>query len=328
MNRKLLSNDDLNYLSSLLATSLPLGNCLELLKTKRNEKLVDKIRNELHSGQLAEEIFKSYLPKGIKSYLLPLLRRMSFKDSLALGLMFEKRHLTLKKSFVSKVSYPCLLLVFAIVGLLAFDVFGLDSIISVLEMFNSDLGIYATFRIVYRIAVVMLFSLLVAIFLLVFYFSHKKRQVLAYLFISKHFPDSLIHILFCQEFISLFLICTRKGYKTKDTLELLKGLDNMPIIAFLAFHMDESLMAGNSLKDASIQPYFDTSLARFVKIGAYSLDYEEMLASYVELANKRIDKAVATTSLIVQIMVYAFIGILIAVVYQILFLPMKALTTF
>ena len=67
MNRKLLSNDDLNYLSSLLATSLPLGNCLELLKTKRNEKLVDKIRNELHSGQLAEEIFKSYLPKGIKS---------------------------------------------------------------------------------------------------------------------------------------------------------------------------------------------------------------------------------------------------------------------
>ena len=125
MNRKLLSNDDLNYLSSLLATSLPLGNCLELLKTKRNEKLVDKIRNELHSGQLAEEIFKSYLPKGIKSYLLPLLRRMSFKDSLALGLMFEKRYLALKKSFVSKVSYPCLLLVFAIVGLLAF---GIDSL--------------------------------------------------------------------------------------------------------------------------------------------------------------------------------------------------------
>ena len=326
--RKEISIDDLSYISKLIDTNLSLHQALELLKNKKNAKIFDAIILSLDKGKMIEEVIVDYLPKQIKSYMLPLLKTLSFSSALSLSLQFSEKHSSSENKILGSIAYPCILLFITVTVLYLFDLYGMDTIFGLISSFDADTGLYQSMRTMFRIFINVFYYGILILILVIIFFIQPKRISLLYIFLSKHFPNSLVNIYYCEEFISLLLICVEKGYKTKESLMILKSMQTKPIVAFLAYHLDEGLLEGETLKQATKKNYYDLSLSRFIKIANYTNDLANMLKTYIELARQRINAKIKQYTLTIQLATYSFIGIIVIFIYQVLFVPMQALSAY
>ena len=325
---KQLSIEDLSYIAKLLNNNIPLHQALDLIKNKSNEKIFNAITSSLDQGKMIEEIIKDYLPKQIKSYMIPLLKNMSLVSALNLSLDFYNKHAEDENKITSSIAYPCILLFITVTVLYLFDLYGMDTIFGLISGFNANLEIYKSLRILFRIFInIFYYGLLLGI-LLVIIFIQPKRITLLYIFLSKHFPNSLVNTYYSQEFVSLRLICVQKGYKTKESLQILIKMKSKPIVSFLAFHMDESLLEGQTLKEAAKSNYYDLTLSRFIKIANYTNDFENMLKTYLSLCKEKINITMKKYTTTIQISTYLFIGAIVVFIYEVLFVPMQAISNF
>jgi len=325
LNKKVISIEDLNYLKELNETNLPIRQSFKLLTNSGNEKVFKSIEERLDNGELIENFINEYLPKEISLYMVPLLNKLSFNESLRISLAFYFEEKKSEKTLSKAITYPIVILFVSLTALYLFDMYGLDSIFEMLKSFNTDLSTYQNLRIVFRTLVYVFYFGFLLISILAIYFLSKKRIVLLYLFLSKHKLFSLLHIWSCQKFVSLYLVCDKLGYKTKDCLEILKSMKSKPIISFLAYHMDEKLLEGASLLEASKQEYYDETLSRFINIATYTNNFIAVLENYLELTKEKLVKKMKKLTTTIQLITYGFIGIIIIFIYQILYLPMQAL---
>lgn len=325
---KQLTIEDLVYLRKLLETGLSLNFCLQLLENSKNRKSFEKIQMSLSEGKMIEDIIGDYLPSSVKGYMVPLLHNFSFSESLSLSLDFYDRNNGSLSDLISEVAYPVILLFVTISALYLFDLYGIDSIFSLLSSFDSDIGIYYDIRIMFRVFIQFFYyGMLVGILLFVYFLSPKRIPYL-YLIVSKYFPSSLLSIYYSEEFVSLLLICVNRGYGSKKSLEILKRMKNKPIISMLAFHLDEGLMEGEQLNEAVKKKYYDSSLSRFIRIASYSNDFSGILNSYTNMARERIKRKMKSSSGTIQVFTYLIIGLIIIFIYQVLFMPMQAISAF
>ena len=323
-----LSIEDLSYISKLVDTNISFYQTLELLKNKKNEKIFIAINKALKEGKMIEEIIGTYLPSQIKDYMLPLLKTLPFSKALSLSLEFYEKHKQNQNKILGQIAYPCILLFVTMSVLYLFDLYGMDTIFNLISSFNANIELYTSLRIVFRIMItIMYYSMLIVTLLLILYMQPKRITIL-YVFLSKYFPNSLINTYYSEEFVSLLLICVNNGYKTKQALEILKSMKSKPIVSFLAFHMDESLLEGETLKQAAKKNYYDLSLSRFIKIANYTNEFSKMLESFTLLAREKITKMMKKYTLTIQISTYAFIGAIIMFIYLILFIPMQAISAY
>lgn len=323
-----LSIEDLMYLAKLLDTDLSLAACFDLLKNSKNALIFQNIKDRLDKGEMIEKIIGDYLPKAIKAYILPLLDKMSLLDALNLALDFYNRHNESQKELLSSIAYPCILLFVTLTALYLFDLYGMNSVFQMVNSFNYDVGLYQDFRILFRILINIIYYLMLLLIILGIVFLQNKRIVWLFIFFSTHFPNSLVNTYYSEEFISLLLLCIERGYKSKQALSILMQMKTKPLIAFLAFHLDEALMQGESLKQASEKKYYDQSLPRFIKIASYTNDFSGVLNSYTILARYKLKKKMKQYASSIQACTYAFMGLIIIFIYQILFMPMQALSGF
>lgn len=328
IKKQTLKLDDLISVNELLKTGLSLKQALDLIKNKDNENLIDSIIISLDKGKTIEEVIIEYLPKNISSYLNSLLKNMTFNDSLNLALAFIDKNKENTKTFASSFLYPFVLLFVSLSALYIFDSYGLDTILNMLKTFTGDIGTIKIFRIVLRVLVYIFYFLLLITLGLILYFFNNRNITLFYILICKYLPNSIVQKYFCVEFISLLNICINNGYKSKESLNILKNLHNKPIVSFLAFHLDEKLLQGDSLKQASKQDYYDYSLSKFINIASYSMSFSKILNDYINLNTNLIKTKMKKLALSIQLVTYVMIGVVIIFVYQILFLPMNALANF
>lgn len=327
-NNKTLSFEDLSYLNELLKTNLPIKTCFELIKNKNNEKILENIINDLDSGLLIEEIILNYLSKDINNYISNLIKRLSFKDSLELALSFVNKNKTNLQTFEKALCYPALILFVSLTALYIFDIYGLDVILNLMKTFSSDVNFILLFRLIMRIVIYAFYFGFIIIALLLLFFLKPKRITLFYILICRYLPHSIIKTFFTEDFISLFTITLNFGYKTKDALELLKGLKNKPIISLLAFHIDEKLLTGASLKEATLQKYYDDNLVKFISIASYTTNFIGILNNYAYLASEKIKNKMKKYTTAIQLFSYLIVGVVIIFIYQVLFLPMQAISAF
>lgn len=320
------SIEDLSYLNKLLKTNMPITNALNLIRSKKNSTVIDQLISSLDSGLLIENSISSFLPKAISSFLSPLLKALPFSIALDISLSFYERVKENEKQIISSIGYPCVLLFVSLTALYLFDLYGIDSIFAMLKSFKTDLGFFTYLRNILRMFMNVFYYGILLVTIVILIYSRPNKIAFLYLMLSKYFPNSLVHVCYCEQFVSLLLICCKRGYKTKQSLEMLKNMKTKPVISFLAYHLDDSLLKGESLKDASKQIYYDNSLSRFIKIASYSNDFVNILEGYVTLAKEKIEKKIKRYTMVVQMCTYSFIGIVIIFIYQILFLPMQALS--
>ncbi|MBR4462129.1 MAG: type II secretion system F family protein [Erysipelotrichaceae bacterium] len=322
---KCLSIDDLTYLSKLLETNLPMHQCFDLLRNKRNQHAFNQISQRLKEGELIEQFISEFVPRKIRSYLIALLPNLSFSLALSLSLRFYEKEENSSNTLLSQIAYPCILFFVTISALYLFDLYGMDSMFDLLGSFASETGFYQDLRYLFRIAINIIYYAFLIGVLLYIYFRQPKRITYLYLLVSKHFPNSLFNIYCCEEFMSLFLICLEQGYKTKDALNILKNMKSKPLVSFLAFHLDDRLMQGASFKEAASGDYYDASLARYIKIGNFTNDFAGIISSYVNVSGIKIQRKMKEYALLIQMSTYFFIGAIIIFIYQLLFMPMQAI---
>ena len=323
-----LAVEDLLYLSRLLNTNLSLNNCFDLLSNSRNRMIFESIKRKLHEGQLIENIIIEYTPSEIRSYLQALLSSLSFTTALKLSLDFYEKQNENKNSLINAILYPSILLFLTITALYLFDLYGLDSLFSLMGSFSSDINIYHNIRVLFRIMISIIYYGFLIMVLVVIYFRQPKRITLLYIFISRYFSNSLFNIYYCEQFMSLLLICVNHGYKTKESLQLLKKMKSKPIVAFLAFHLDDYLLKGESLKEAVKQKYYDSSLSKYIKLANYTNDFSNIISSYLLITREKIKRKMKQFALTIQLSTYTIIGGIIVFIYQLLFMPMQAITLY
>ena len=328
LSEKTLSIDDLTYLARLLETNLPMHQCFDLLRSKRNQQIFDKIIERLDQGDLIEQVITDYVPNKIRSILGALLPNLSFVLALSLSLRFYEKEQKSGNSLFSQIAYPCILFFVTISALYLFDLYGMDSLFSLMGSFSAQTGFYEDLRYLFRIIINIIYYAYLLTVLLIIYFRQPKRITYLYLLASRYFPNSLFHTCCCDEFMSLFLICLEQGYKTKEALNLLKNMKSKPLISFLAFHLDDKLMQGESLKEAASGDYYDASLARYIKIGNYTNDFAGIIHSYVTVSDEKIRRKMNEYAIAIQMCTYFFIGAIIIFIYQLLFMPMQAIIMF
>lgn len=323
-----LQMEDITYLSKLLDTNLSISQCFQLIENKKNKAILETINSKLNKGELIEKIIINHLPKEIESYVQGLLLSLSLSKALSLALKFQNDNTNDKNELLVSLAYPCILLFITISALYLFDLYGIDAIFSLIVSFDSDISIYKDLRILFRIIInIIYFSILIGT-LLTILFMQPKRIILLYIFVSKYLPNSLFNVYYSQEFMALLKICVDSGFKTKQSLELLKSMKSKPVISFLAFHLDESLMEGETMKEATSKNYYDQALKRFIKIANYTSDFSNVIASYVDFAKQRVKTKLKRYALTVQIATYSMIGLIVVFIYQILFMPMQAISLY
>ena len=327
-NKDLINIEDLKFLNSLLKTDLALINCFDLIKTKNNKKVLDKIIAELNKGQDIKQIIINYLDDNINIYIAPLIKILPFSESLDISLSFVEGYKKIKDDIIKTLAYPLIILSISLISIYLFDLYGLDTIISLLKTFNNDLSIFNTFRIIFRIIIYLIFILLIIICLLILYFLKGNHIIYFYILISKYLPQSLFHLFYSQEFTSLLSLTIKKGYKTKEALKILKSIKKRKIISFIAYHLDEELLEGKELNEALKMNYLDHNLSRLIKIASYSNDFINHLDSYTSMCKIKFQKRIKKDTLIIQLITYALVGFIIIFMYQVLFMPMQAINGF
>lgn len=324
----ILSIEDMMYLCRLLNTNLSLNNCFDLLSNSKNMKIFERIKTRLQKGELIENIIIEYTPVEIRSYLDALLSSLSFNIALKLSLDFYEKQNENKNSLVNAILYPSILLFLTITALYLFDLYGLDSLFSLMGSFSNDINIYHNIRVLFRIVITVIYYGFLISVLIIIYYRQPKRITLLYIFISRYFSNSLFNIYYCEQFMSLLLICVDHGYKTKESLQLLKKMKSKPIVAFLAFHLDDYLLKGESLKEAVKQKYYDSSLSRYIKLANYTNDFSNIINSYLLITREKIKRKMKQFALTIQLTTYMIIGAIIIFIYQLLFMPMQAITMY
>lgn len=327
LKRRTIPIEDIVFLNELLKTDLPIKSCIKLIKNKGNEILFDDLLDKLDKGFLIEEIIQDYLPKEISPYMVNLLKRLSFKESLDLAISFYNKNKENSKQLEKAITYPIILLFISLTGLYLFDSYGLDSILNLMRSFNSDISTFMGLRIIMRIVIYFFYFSFLILSIVILIFINPKRIRIFYILLSKYLPNSLIKVYFTEDFVSLFVICLKLGYKSKEALEILKGLTNRPLICFLASHLDDNLMQGESLIEASGQIYFDDILKKFINIASYTNNFTGILENYTELSKEKIKNKMKLLTTILQLASYFVIGMVIIFIYQVLFLPMQAITS-
>ena len=327
--RQVLTVDDLIYLHKLLSTSLSFNESVEIISNNKNKYIFDDIVSKLNDGTLIENIIPAYLPDELRINFNELIINMSFLEALSLSLTFYDEDKSNQNILWNSLTYPIVLLFISIISLYFFDLYGIDTIFSLVSTFSVDLLFIKSLRIIFSIVIKIIFYLFLISCLIFIYYRQAKRIILFYIKISSYFPNSLMNIYYCSQFMKLFLICLKKGYKSKQVIEILKHMKSKPIISFLAFHIDDSLNKGNTLKESVYNnTYYDSSLSSFIKIANCTNDFENIIITYVDYSKERIIKKLKKYTLTIQLTTYIFIGFVVLFIYQILFLPMQAIMTF
>lgn len=327
-SRENITINDWYAIHTLMKTGINLNKALSILQNKTNHKMFKRIIVKLESGLKIKDCIEEYLSDDIKMNLLTFLKVLPFEKALALALEIYEYESDFKRNLQKELFYPCILLIFSISGLFLFDRFGLDGIFDILKSFNVNVLMFAIVRSIIRLFIYIIYFVLIIILCLFLVFKSEKRIVMGYIILSKYFRDSLLQIYFSQNFISYFEMCYKLGYKTKESLELLKSLKEKPIISFLAYHVDDYLLKGSTMDEALNLVYFDSKVASFIKLATISNDFDIILRRYVDICNENLKTKLKAITKGIQIGIYSIIGIIIIFIYQVLFLPMQTISQF
>lgn len=322
------SFNDIKFLNELINSGMPIKNCLDIISSKKTIKISNEIILKLDNGDLFEDIIGDYIPNNISKYFAKLIKLLGFNKTIKIVLNIIETRKKNIDSVISKAIYPLVLMFVSMIALIVFDRFGLDSIISLMSSFIDDFSSIYLFRGIFSFLTLIICISLILISVILILIIFFNKAVYIYKLFNKLFPNSIINTYFTNEFISLYLIIFNNGYKTKDALDIIKELDNVPISAFMADEISKGLELGDGFIGSFDNLYFDRSFSKYLSVASNSSSYLNVLDRYCEYASLKVINFIKNFTAFIQGASYIVIGFIIIFVYQLLFMPMQAITGF
>ena len=159
---------------------MSLNDAFFIIKTKRNESLLEAIKKRLDRGELIEVVLKDHLVKEIKVTFSALINHLSLAKTLELTLALYRKTKVLKDKVQKDLTYPLLLLCFSIVGIYLFNGYCFEPLLLSMSEFSGDVSSLYIFKNVLDVLITIIFLILLLGLSLFLYFFRPKRIVLAY----------------------------------------------------------------------------------------------------------------------------------------------------
>lgn len=321
-----LSINDLKDINELLRSGFNLANSLSLLTNLDNDYLYNQIIDKLNLGYLPSEFFNQYCKLKVANYLNSYLAYLPFNESVSLTINIIDNLDTQFKELKKSLIYPISLFFISIIGIYLFNIVFLPSFIKMLNTFNTSFkSLEVISNLLTTLISIFLFIVLIILCILM-YLLKTHQEVLFYVFICKYTKIKLIKKYLSNQFAIFFKECLNAGFKAKQSMDILKSLKNKPLVVFMAYHIDQSLLNGLDMQASLNNIYLDKELAKFMNVAIYSNNIPLMLDGYILSNNIKIKRSCKKIALSIQMISYLAIGILIIFIYQILFLPLSIMS--
>lgn len=318
-----MSEEDVKGLSSLLDSGFSFTDALTLMEEDSNREIFNAMRRKLEEGERISDFFSAYCPKSCSDYLIGFMEVLPFGQALKLSLRIEEELKKRKEKLVKGLFYPIALMVGMVFGIMLFNHLILPNMMSLMKSFKVEQdGLDVMAGMMEKGSLFLFFLTIIAVILAMFLLS-KKRIRKTYAFFAVKLPGCLLVQTASETFARFYLECVKLNMSTKDTMEMLKNLENQPLASFIAKEVDASLLKGDTLTGALDSPYVENALLRFMKIALYTTDAEKMLEGYLNMTSLRTDRKIKNLSRAVQLVSYSMIGGVLIFVYQVLMLPMS-----
>ena len=322
-SKKKLSKETLSGISALMQNGFSLQQTLDILETGSEKTVFEEIRMRLEQGEAVSDFLCEYTPKTYAGYLGGFLQYMPFYNALALSIHLADDDDHNQNELLKGILYPVLMMVGMLGAAAVFSLTILPAMVSLMEGFGLHDPSYAWMKTMIPVAAMIILTMMIAGLIVFVIATREKYIVSAYRFLLRFCKDSLPVQIASRSFTRFFLECVRQKLSTRKCMEILQKLPKRPVVSYIASELDRSMQEGYSLEDASDTVLLESSLSRFMKTAVYSSDCEKMLEGYLKMTDIRTRVQIRRFSRTVQFVSYLLIGVLIVLMYRLLFMPMN-----
>ena len=310
-----------------MQSGFSLQETMKILKDDHTSEIFESIEERLMNGQSVNDFISSFCPKEIRAYLDGFLLYMNLSDGLEAALHVMKEEKKEKQTLIKGCLYPCLLLSGMMCGIFLFATYILPSMLSLMNSLSvSGSAGYEKLQKIIRFTSCVMMIFFVAALIIVSYALSKKQIAETYRRVIPLFPDCLLAKSATRDFVRFFTECAKRNVSTRESLQMLKRIDEKPLTVLIAENLDTSLMKGESLEEAMQNSLVESALIRFIHIAAVGSECGAMMEGDLTMCTKRTEAAIQRFSRIVQLFSYTVIGIVLIFVYSVLMLPMSMLS--
>lgn len=320
--------DDLKALSLLLDAGMQFNQAIDLLKDDFSIDIFTQIQTNLKRGENIYEIIQTFCDRSIGIFLKTFSTYLPFSKALYLTLELKDKYDQIKNTLYKHSSYPVLLITLTLSTAFLFNTFFFDQLIEMISGFQLDLTM--VYQAKFLITIILQFSLILLLILLItFRFSLKNQtKIPFFLYLNKFFPNNVLTVYASHLFLNFYISCLKQGLKTKESLDLLQGFKELKYISFLAYHINEHFMRGETYSNAIGNPLIDVKMKRFIELSTYAENQCEILTMYIELNQMKFIQQTKRLGNVLQAIAYMLIFVLVFLIYNILLMPMSVIERF
>lgn len=326
-------------LATLINAGVPLVQAMSILQEQIESPsfrdIIRKVRNELESGIPLSDALAQH-PKAFNKLFINLVRAGETSGSLDAVLAriaeFQEKQLALNGKIKSALTYPVVVLVFAILityGLLAFVV---PKFAEMLSQTNAKLPMITI--IVMKISDILRnglpYILGTVILLIVAYNAYYKTEQGRYQIdaIKLKMPifGNLIQKTAIATFARTFGLLLNSGVNIIESLDITKGTANNAVVEETIENAKSFVMVGDPMSQSlAVSPVFPPMVVSMIAIGEETGSLDDMLAKVADFYDREVDEAVDSMTAAIEPIMIIFLGGLVLVIVLAMFMPMVSL---
>ncbi|MFV0382176.1 MAG: type II secretion system F family protein [Breznakia sp.] len=307
------------YLSTLISKGYTIPQALSFMNMKDQE-----IISALKNGITIEEIIIKEADTIFLKRLSFFVQIMSLHEAISSGIHLYLFEQNLKRKFLKQSAYPLFIFFFSFITMHLFTSFILPQMMENFPSENNHLLVIITIvKQSMSIFLIVIFFCFLCV-LVIGLFSKMKFSCL------RMFMDIIPFVATYPSFYLSVYLCElhKNGLSTKQSFHFLCKLDKKTILHHVANIINKKLENGIDL-DTCIQKerFLSKRFKQYYALGSASNDFMNSLKHYSQIQEQQWFHTIQKLGITIQIISYAFVGILVICVYQIMLLPLQMLET-
>lgn len=323
----------MNILVSLLDQQYDIESILKLCSSLHFHKECEALTDSLKKGNnLGEAILQCHFSDTFKEYFLFFKNTFSISDAVRKTVTICEKRNKIKKMLISKLTYPCCLLLFLFVFSIFIITFLLPQVENLFTDFQIEKGMVITimFIIFHFIPYLIFFLFLTALTLFLYVYINIKRinyKVIDMLIAKTHFISMIIKKYYSLKFALYYDEMLKNHYDATTIVEILYEKINDSDIRMIIYELHHFIISGESINDAiSHFPYFEKNFKIFYLMMSQNRQFKS-LNDYIEIVFMQINHFLSQFIRITVPLIYGFTAAFVIVVYISIIIPMMNVIT-
>ncbi|WP_293913961.1 type II secretion system F family protein [Deinococcus sp.] len=323
-------------LATLINAGVPLVQSLTIMQRQLEHKglqdIVRKVRNDVEAGTPFSEAIAKY-PKVFNRLYINLVRSGETSGTLDSVLErisdFQEKDLALRGKIRSAMTYPVIVLVFALLITYVLLTTVVPQFGGILQQLGGDLPVITRVLMATsdflrtKIWVILIVVVLLVVAYQQYYKTDKGRHVIDDFKLKVPVFGTLIKRTAIASFARTFGLLLSSGVNIIESLDITKGTANNVIVEDTLENAKNVVMVGEQMSGSlGASPIFPPMVVSMVAIGEETGALDTMLAKVADFYDREVEEAVAGLTAAIEPIMIIFLGGIVGVIVAGMFLPM------